>query len=167
MKYALFLLDKAAEKAGSYYRVAKLTGLSETTITSIRKGRRSVPLDVVPLLADLAGHDPKEALSICLVEQEKDPARGERLRAILGKPLAIGAAVMLLFFVSSSETYSIAMQTIQPETTAQLDMLYIVSITLGALITVFLMTQWGFRAGPARRASLLRRSGPSLQCQAV
>lgn len=69
MEYGLTLIDKAGENCGSFYSLSKRTGIIETHISAVRRGKRRLPLEWVPLLADAAGVDPWEALGRVLAEQ--------------------------------------------------------------------------------------------------
>jgi len=92
MQYGIFLIDKAAEKCGSFYALAKRMDVSEGNISAIRKGRRKLPLAWVYELATIAEVDPAWALKGATEEL----ARSEAKRSRLGKAVAGGAVVMLL-----------------------------------------------------------------------
>ena len=97
MEYGLALIDKAAEMCGgSYYKLSKEWGVSQTMISLIRKGERKLPLRQVPKLAMLARVDAKEAM--LRVAEEQAP-EGSEQRDLMGKALAHGAAAMLLFSI--------------------------------------------------------------------
>lgn len=96
MEYAKALIDKAGEMCGSFYRLSHETGFPQSTISAIRAGKRRLPLEWVPVLAELAGENPRDALARVMAEQLPE---GSRARAILGGAWAAGVAAMLLFFV--------------------------------------------------------------------
>lgn len=120
MEYGNALIDKAGKVCGSFYKLHKDTGFPQSHISEIRAGKRALPLEWVPVLAEIAGEDPRDALARVMAERLPE---GSRARAILGGVRAAGAAVMLLFFV--------VLLTLQPLTTyaasvRQLNNLYIV-----------------------------------------
>lgn len=96
MTYSISLIDKAAEKCGSFYKLSKRVDLAQSTISEIRAGRRRLPADVVPLLAEVIGMDVDEAIHGVLMEHAKGTKREAVLREILGKALAAGGAAMSL-----------------------------------------------------------------------
>lgn len=96
MEYGKTLIDKAGKVCGSFYKLSKELGASESNISSVRAGRRALPLEWVPVLAEITGEDPREALARAMAERLPE---GSRARAILGGVTAAGGAVMLLFFV--------------------------------------------------------------------
>lgn len=101
MEYTLSLIDKAGEKCGSFYQLAKIAGTYESAISSMRAGNRPVPMSLVPILAEIAGVDVHEAIDRVMIEQEKNPKRRGQLVEILGKAVAAGVAGMLVFSYSS------------------------------------------------------------------
>lgn len=78
------LIDNAAKMCGSAYALAKRTGYSEGSISSIRAGRRPAPDLLLAEAAAITGQDPREALAIQAVERERDPASRDRLARLLG-----------------------------------------------------------------------------------
>ena len=97
MEYGLSLIDKAGKACGSFYKLSKETGFPQSTISNIRAGDRALPLEWVPVLAEIAGVDPRDALARVMAERLPE---GSRARAILGGVRAATVAAMLLFFVS-------------------------------------------------------------------
>jgi len=95
MEYGIALIDKAGKVCGSFYRLSKETGFPEANISKIRKGEREWPLEWVPVLAEIAGVEAREALALAMAERLPE---GSRARAILGGVRAAGVAVLLLFF---------------------------------------------------------------------
>lgn len=100
MEYGKALIDKAGKMCGSFYKLHKETGFPQSHISAIRAGTRQLPLEWVPVLAEIAGEEPREALARCMAERLPE---GSRARAILGGVRAAGVAVMLLFFVSLAQ----------------------------------------------------------------
>lgn len=96
MQYGITLIDKAGQMCGSFYKLHKETGFPQSTISDIRAGKRALPLEWVPVLAELAGVDARDALAQAMAERLPE---GSRARAILGGVRAAGVAAMLLFFV--------------------------------------------------------------------
>lgn len=93
MTYGQTLIDKAGEKCGSFYKLHKVTGFSQTTISQIRHEKLKLPLEWVPVLAEIAGVDPVQALARTMENQLPE---GSAAKAILGKYLALGDGAMLL-----------------------------------------------------------------------
>lgn len=100
MSYSLSLIDKAKELCGSYYALAHRIDLAESTISQIRAGKRRLPPDVVPILAELIGVDVDEAIHGVLMEHAKGTKREHVLKEILGKALVAGVAGMSLISYS-------------------------------------------------------------------
>lgn len=96
MIYGQTLIDKAAKVCGSAYKLSKETGFSEANISRVRAGKRELPIEWVPVLAEIAGVNARDAVAEVLAEQMPE---GSRARAILGGVRAVGVAAMLLFFV--------------------------------------------------------------------
>lgn len=137
MNYGLTLIDKCGEICGSFYKLAKRTGFAEQTISNIRTGKRDIPMEWVPVLADIAGVDPREALALVLAERLPE---GSPARAILEKPEA-GGVEMLPFSYNGSLKGAVA------EIAKRLDMLYIVSIRKLTVRVVQSLT-WGVTPYP-------------------
>jgi hypothetical protein len=102
MTYSISLIDRAGEKCGSFYALSKRIDLAQSTITEIRKGKRPLPVDVVPELAELAGVNVDDAIHQVLMERAAGTKREGVLREILGKSLVAGVAAMSLFSYSDS-----------------------------------------------------------------
>lgn len=131
-KWGIALLDKAGEKVGSFYKLSEMTGIAESSISSVRVGRRRMPISWVVVLADIAGVDAMEYHRQILIEQAPDTERGVRLRERLGKAAAAGAAAMLLFSYSNGLTFTT--ETIA----AKVNSLYIVSsMALLAMLVLY------------------------------
>jgi len=78
------LIDKAAKVCGSAYALAKRTGYSEGSISSVRSGKRAAPDLLLAEAAAIVGADPREALAVQAVERERDPEAQQRLARLLG-----------------------------------------------------------------------------------
>lgn len=96
MAYGKLLIDKAGEKCGSFYRLSKETGFPQSHISEVRSGKRTLPVEWVPVLAELVGEDPRDALARVVAERLPE---GSRARALLGGVYRTGVAVMLLLYV--------------------------------------------------------------------
>lgn len=96
MEYGKALIDKAGKMCGSFYKLHKETGFAQSTISDIRAGKRELPLEWVPVLAELAGEEPRDALARVMAERLPE---GSRARAILGGVRVAGAVAMSLFCV--------------------------------------------------------------------
>lgn len=129
-KWGISLIDKAGEKVGSFYKLAEMTGIAESNISSVRSGRRKMPLSWVVVLADIAKVDALEYHRQILMEQAPKNEKGDRLRERLGKAAAAGAAAMLLFFYSNGLNFTT--ETIA----ANVDALYIVLSIVLAFVAV-------------------------------
>lgn len=81
MEYGKTLIDKAGQMCGSFYKLSQTTGWSEGNISKVRAGKRPMPPEWAPVLAELTGEDPREALARVVAEQAPE---GSRVRAILG-----------------------------------------------------------------------------------
>jgi len=136
MEYSLSLIDKAGKVCGSFYKLHKETGYAQGTISEIRSGKRELPMEWVPVLAEIAGVDAREALACVMAERLPE---GSRARAILGGVRAAFVAATLLFFVS--------LGLLQPLTSyagesTGVDFLYIVEC-LSAMLCLFFMARIG------------------------
>lgn len=108
------LIERAGEKLGSFYKLAKEANMPEQRISEIRKGKRKLPLKYVPRLAEIAGENPQEWLLAVMAEHEKNPERKQELVGILGKALAACVAGILITSPeqSSASSGSLAKQSI-------------------------------------------------------
>lgn len=120
MEYGIALIDKAGKTCGTFYKLHKETGFSESAISQIRAGKRMLPLEWVPVLAEIAGEDPREALARVMAERLPE---GSRARAILGGVRAAGAVALLLLCVG---WVTLLPSTGYARTTGKVNPLYIV-----------------------------------------
>lgn len=93
------LIDQAAAKAGSRYKLARMIGRSDAELAQWRKGIRACPIPAQALMAEVAGLEATEVALYALIESEKDPQRKEALARVLGKGLlhTIAAASSAIF----------------------------------------------------------------------
>lgn len=93
------LIDQAAAKAGSRYKLARMIGRSDAELAQWRKGVRACPIPAQALMAEVAGLEATEVALYALIESEKDPQRKEALVRVLGKGLlhTIAAASSAIF----------------------------------------------------------------------
>jgi len=125
------LIDRAAEKCGSYVELARRIGTSKQALSQMKHGQREISPETAALLADIANEDARDAVIRAVIARNKTGPKAEQIREILGKALAAGVAAMLLFFYSGATTPTTAeAETIAPELTG----LYIVSIGIVALL---------------------------------
>lgn len=104
MKFVETLIDKATENCGSQAEVARRMGVARPRITEWKNGARPLSPEDAALLADLAHYDAREAVVHAVLERNAGTEKGDRLREVLGKVLAVIAAVTLGFFYSSDAT---------------------------------------------------------------
>lgn len=76
------LLDAAIKVCGSRYKVAKRTGISQTTLSLIASGKQGMGPITAAKLADAAGLNPQAAAAVAMIEGEKDPAEREALKRV-------------------------------------------------------------------------------------
>lgn len=99
MTYGKDLLARAAEKAGSRYALAKLTGLDEGDLSKAARGKREVPASWVLKLARVAGIDPTEAMEMHDLERSEK----KRARRLLSRSAAAGVAAICAIFGSTGD----------------------------------------------------------------
>lgn len=95
MEYGKTLVDKAAKVCGSDQALADRLGTSRPNISLMRAGKRAVSPVMAAELADIAGVNVNEAVSVALLDSVKGTPKESRLRDILGKGLAAGGLAML------------------------------------------------------------------------
>lgn len=83
----ILLIEAAGHKAGSYYKLAKQIGFTESDISSWKANRKPCPIEAQALMADVAGLKAEEVALLAIIERaaEKNPRRGEMLERALGK----------------------------------------------------------------------------------
>ena len=126
------LLDAAVKACGSRYKVAKATGISQTTLSLIASGKQGMGPTTAAKLAAVAGLDATKAAAVAIIEAEKDPVE----RQVLERVFFQGAArAMLVFSIAGgwltlSPTTADAVSSYQahPVTSCEVsDRLYIMS----------------------------------------
>jgi len=88
------LLDKAAEAAGSDYKLAQYLDINRATVSQWRSGKRTCPPEDVGLMAGLLGMDGEAWTNRALVEKYAGTPKGEKLAVVLGKALLVTGAVI-------------------------------------------------------------------------
>ena len=78
------LLTKALEVCKTPYRLSKITGQSQGSLSGMRRGKRPVPPALAGQLAAIIGEDAREATLLAVVSQEKTPERQASLAELLG-----------------------------------------------------------------------------------
>jgi len=95
------LIDKAAEAAGSDYKLAQLLGVPRQMVSDWRNGRRTCTPEDQALIAAVAGLDAEEVLIRAILEKHAGKPKGEKLMQALGNGLRrIGEGVTSVFLGS-------------------------------------------------------------------
>lgn len=84
MKSSIDFLNRAMQMH-SGYQLTKMLGLSSTGVVSTWKKRQHVSPYYAAKLAEITGHDPRDAVAIAGAEAEPDPEKREYLRKLLEK----------------------------------------------------------------------------------
>lgn len=121
MEYVQSLIDRAAKVCGGYTALANRMGIPVQNVSLMKAGKRAISPATAAELADITGEDAREAAIDAVIAGARGTRREGALRAILGKGLAAGVAVMLAFSYSGE---SIAAMDSVAKTS---DTLYIVS----------------------------------------
>lgn len=104
------LIDQAAAKAGSRYKLARMIGRSDAELAQWRKGVRACPIPAQALMAEVAGLEATEVALYALIESEKDPTRKEALARVLGKGLmhtiAVASSAIFASVTWGSDAYA-------------------------------------------------------------
>lgn len=87
------LIERAAEKTGSRYQIAKQLGVSANLVNDWYKGRVPCQPADQARIADLAGENAVDALVEATLEKHEGTPRGEQLKAALKKWSAQAGAV--------------------------------------------------------------------------
>lgn len=97
------LIDKAAENAGSYNKLAIALGVPRQQVSNWRSGIKTCSPADWTLLAAAAGLDPEEALIRATLEKHAGSPKGDLLMKALGKGLhRIGALASIVTFAATS-----------------------------------------------------------------
>lgn len=119
MKLGQTLIDRAAEVCGSDAALARRMGIYPADVSNLRAGKRPLSPELAAELADIAGQDARQAVIDAVIERNMHSRKGEALRSILGKGLAVGVVGMLAFSYSG-DSISATVNAAKPtETTEQ------------------------------------------------
>lgn len=80
------LMDKAAAKCGSRYKLAQTLDESLSFLGRIASGKKPMPPTLAARMAVLAGLDARRATLEAVVSQEKDPTKRAELAFLLDIP---------------------------------------------------------------------------------
>lgn len=100
------LMDKAKEKAGSDYKLAKMLKVSQGNISDWRAGRRTCPVADQVLMAEMTGLDTQAWNARATVAQYAGTPKGDMLYRALGKALAATGAVLVSSGASAHQIFS-------------------------------------------------------------
>jgi ribosome-binding protein aMBF1 (putative translation factor) len=81
------LIELAASIQGGYAQLARELGIPDSVVHHYRTGRRSCPLDIQAMLADIAGFNATNQVNEAMLAKHEGTARGERLRHALAKAM--------------------------------------------------------------------------------
>lgn len=99
------LIDKAAEKVGNRYKLAKALGVTSSQIYDWEDGRKPCSAADRARLAAFGGDDALQELVRATLEKSEGTLRGEQLKQVLGKWLhqtGAGLHTVVLGLVSLS-----------------------------------------------------------------
>lgn len=88
------LIDAAVKVCGSRYRLSKLTGISQATLSTAATGKTRLSPVHAAKIAHIAGLDARDAAVVALIELEDEPTERERLERVF---FPIGVRGLLLF----------------------------------------------------------------------
>lgn len=94
------LIDKASKVCGSDKALAHRMGIYISDVSSLRNGRRPFSPEIAAELADIAGEDAVQAAIDAIIIRAKGTRKEGVMRAVLGKGLAAGVAVVWLLCYS-------------------------------------------------------------------
>jgi len=100
------LIDKAAAKCGSDYQLAKTLGVTRSTVSQWRYGKKSCPVADQVVMADLAGLEGVEWVARALIAQYSGKAKAELLKSALKKALVLTGAAVATFGANAAEPVS-------------------------------------------------------------
>jgi plasmid maintenance system antidote protein VapI len=89
------LLERAAEKAGSYSALAQQLNVSRQWLSDLKRNRRPLPPELAADLAEMMGEDPVTATIEAHAAQSKSNADREKWERRLRRITASAAALML------------------------------------------------------------------------
>lgn len=100
------LIDAAAKRAGSDYKLAQQLGQTRQRISNWRHGAQTCPPEDQALMAAVAGFDPMAQLARAVVAKHEGKAKGDLLMKVLGKGLAATGGMVVSAGASAMEIYS-------------------------------------------------------------
>lgn len=90
------LIDKADKMCGGTTKLAEVLGTAPQNVSLMKAGKRPISPATAAELADLVGEDVDAAIKLAVFESVKGTRRESKMRDILGKAVAAGAAAMLV-----------------------------------------------------------------------
>ena len=101
------LIDKAAEKCGSRYKLAQHLGVTAAQVYDWETGRKPCSPADQARIAGFAGEDAVQQLVRATLEQARGETRKAQLEQLLGKfSRATGAVLLTVVALGASLTYS-------------------------------------------------------------
>lgn len=110
--YLITLIDKAAEKAGSDYKLAKLLAVNRQNVSNWRHAKAKCPVADQALMASIAGLDVNAWTARAIVSQYEGTAKGDALFKVLGKALLATGAVIGSSGASAHQIFSMTLNLI-------------------------------------------------------
>lgn len=106
MTYVEALIDRAAKKVGSRYKLAQLMKVGTPSIYNWETGRKQCPAEERARIAGYAGEDAVQELVRATIEQAKGEVKKEQLEKLLGKLLRqTGGALHTVVALVASLTF--------------------------------------------------------------
>lgn len=96
------LIDRAAAKCGSDYKLAQSLKVSRSTVSQWRYGRKTCPAADQALMAHLAGLDAEAWSARALIAQHEGTEKGRLMAEALKKALLATGAALSIFGASST-----------------------------------------------------------------
>jgi plasmid maintenance system antidote protein VapI len=93
MKVGENLIDNAAKVCGSVYKLSKITGVSQGSLSDMAHGGRAISPGLAAQLAAIVGEDPRTAALLEIVAKEKRADRRAKLAALFGLPFDISGRI--------------------------------------------------------------------------
>jgi len=100
--YLVELINRAAEKAGSDAKLARILEVSRSRISDWRNERTTCPPADVALMAELAGLDAEAWTARAVISQHEGTSKGAKLEAALKKAFVATGAALATFGVSAA-----------------------------------------------------------------
>lgn len=103
------LIDRAAEKVGSAYKLSKALGVTPAQVYDWRDGRKPCSPADRARIAGFAAEDPVQELVRATLEKHEGTLRGEQLQQLLGKwSRATGEALSTVAVVACSTAFGMS-----------------------------------------------------------